>query len=71
MDGCRMYYYYKGLSTTCLYLIKHHWYTGPFMPVLHFSSDRALFQKEGFKKNDQEAAYHCHTNKYRPLLAAL
>jgi hypothetical protein len=40
----------KGTSTNCLYLIKCHWYTGSFMPVLHFSSDHELLHKGDFKK---------------------
>jgi hypothetical protein len=28
-------------------------------------------QKEGLNKYDKKAAQHCHTNKYRSLLAAL
>ena len=34
------------------------------MPVLHFSSDRALLQNEGLKKYNEQAAYRHHTNKY-------
>jgi len=41
------------------------------MPVLHFSSDSVLLQKEVLKKCDKEFAYSCHTNKYRSLLAEL
>jgi len=40
------------------------------MPVLHFSSDRALLRKEGLKK-DEGAAYLCHTNNYGLVPIAL
>jgi hypothetical protein len=65
-------YYWKGLSTDCLYLIKRQWYTISFMPVLDFSSNRALLEKEGLKIRQNETAYRCtETNKYRSLLTTL
>jgi len=44
-----VYYYWNGLSTYCLYLIKFQWYTGSFMPLLRFGLDRALLEKEGLE----------------------
>jgi len=41
------------------------------MPVFHFSSDHALLEKVGLKKYIKHAAYCCHTNINRSLLAAL
>jgi len=41
------------------------------MPVLHFSSDRALLRKEGLRKDDEGAAYFWHTNNYRLLVVGL
>jgi len=35
-----------------LSLVSFQRYACSFMPVLHFSSDRALLQKEGLKKDD-------------------
>jgi len=41
------------------------------MPVFHFSSDRAMLENEGLKKYNKQAAYCCHTNINRSLLAVL
>jgi len=34
-------------------------------PVLHFSSDSALFEKDGLKCNINRMHKFAHTNKYR------
>jgi len=54
----------KGTKHQLSLLDKMPWYRGSFMPVLHFSSDHALLQREGLTKYNKQAAYHHHTNKY-------
>ena len=43
---CHRQWQYTLLRTNCFYLIKCQWYTGSYMPVLHFSADHALLQKK-------------------------
>jgi len=69
--GHRICYYWKGMSTNCPYMIKCQWYMVSLMPVLHFSSVSALFQKDGLKNEINRMHKFTHTNKYRYLLAAL
>jgi hypothetical protein len=45
-------------------MIKCQQYTGSFMPVLHFSYERALLQKDRLKKINRMHAF-AHTHKYR------
>ena len=53
--------FFKALSSSCL----------SCMPVSHCTSNRELLRKKCMKEYDKKVAFHCHTNKYRSLLAAL